>query len=371
MNILEIVQSLDKGGRTVRFVDTVLGLRQKGMTVFPFSLKSPERALKIDDICVIPRHQGYNFSLVWQLVDIIRRNQIDVVHAHCEYTQFYAGLACKITRIPIVATMHRSDLSKYQPSLLNFCLRYIVDLFVAVSKDRQSKLIDQLSIPSGKTCVVHGGVEKTQRVEENKRLMVRKKLNIPSDAFVLFSLGHLGEIKGHHHTILALQYIDNKNVHLYIAGSGEDQEKKSLQQLVEQHQLQERVHFIGQTDIANEWMQACDIFIQPSLEEAFGMVFIEAGAFAKPVIATSVGGIKDIILNNQTGLLVEPGQPKELAAAIELLQSDQTIRDSFGDNGLNRVHQKFLLEHMINRYQLLFNDLVTSRNSLWSKLWSR
>ncbi|WP_394171952.1 glycosyltransferase family 4 protein [Thalassotalea litorea] len=371
MNILEIVQSLDKGGRTVRFVDTVLGLRKKGMQVFPYSLKAPERALRIDDICVIPRHQGYNFSLVLQLIEIIREKNIDMVHAHCEYTQFYAALACKFTRIPIVATMHRSDLQKYQPSLLNFCLRYLVDSFVAVSKDRQGKLIAQLSIPSEKTCVVHGGVEKINSVEDEQRLFIRDKLSVSDDEFILFSLGHLGEIKGHQHTICALQYIDNPNVHLYIAGSGSESEKSELKALVAKHQLQDRVHFIGQTNIANQWMQACDIFIQPSLEEAFGLVFIEAGSYSKPVIATNVGGIKDIILNNQTGLLVEPGQPEEIAAAITLLQSDPGIRESFGRNGLIRVRQKFLLEHMINRYQLLFNDLLTSRVSLWSKLWSR
>ncbi|TLU65777.1 glycosyltransferase family 4 protein [Thalassotalea litorea] len=371
MNILEIVQSLDKGGRTVRFVDTVLGLRKEGMKVYPYSLKAPERALKIDDICVIPRHQGYNFSLVLQLIDIIRQESIDVVHAHCEYTQFYAGLACKLTRTPIVATMHRSDLKKYRPSLLNFCLRFLVDSFVAVSQDRQNKLIEQLSIPSDKTQVVHGGVEKTQKVGDEQRLLLRKKLKIPADVFVLFSLGHLGEIKGHHHTIDALQYLDNPKVHLYIAGSGEEGEKLALRKRVAKHQLQERVHFIGQTDIADEWMQACDIFVQPSLEEAFGLVFIEAGSFAKPVIATSVGGIKEIILNNQTGLLVKPGQSKEIAAAIEALEGDKSIRQSLGEKGFTRIHQKFLLKHMINRYQLIFDELITSKVSIWSKLWSR
>ncbi|TKB46639.1 glycosyltransferase family 4 protein [Thalassotalea mangrovi] len=371
MKILEIVQSLDKGGRTVRFVDTIIGLRDRSISVYPISLKSPERPLKIDDICIIPRHQGYNFSLVWQLVDFIRRHNIDLVHAHCEYTQFYAGIACKLCRIPIVATMHRSDLSKYRPSLLNSCLRYLVDVFVAVSKDRQGKLVKQLSVPEEKTCVVHGGVTKTQQIEEAQKYQLRQQLGIADDQLVLFSLGHLGEIKGHQDTIRALRNINDSRVHLYIAGTGEKSEKTFLVDMVERFKLRERVHFVGQTSIAQTWMQACDIFIQPSLEEAFGLVFIEAGAVGRPVIATRVGGIKEIIDDDQTGILVEPGHPEQLAQAIMTLISDKTRREAMGHNGLLRVRKNFLLEHMINRYQLLFSELLVSNVSLWKKLWLR
>jgi len=222
LRILEVVQSLEKGGRTKRFSDTISGLRKHEQYVAPLCLSQPESWVEIPALEIIERKSISAFQLIKKIRTLIKNHNIQVIHAHCELSQLYAGIAGFTCGIPTIGTFHRSDLSKYQPSKVNTLLKILLSHYIAVSYDRLSLLTKNLSLPTKKCHVVHGGsiienIPTTASVRE-----ARNTLQLPETQTVLLSIGHLGEIKGHQDTIIALSSLitNDQNIHLYIAGDG-------------------------------------------------------------------------------------------------------------------------------------------------------
>lgn len=362
LRILEVLQSLGKGGRTTRFIDTVAGLNERNVYVVPLCFTEPEVWVNIPQLTVIECQQGFNWHLILKIKKIIKKHNINLVHAHCESSQLYAGIASFICNVPVVGTFHRSDLARYKPSLVNRFIRFFVNKYVAVSHNRLSLLTENLNLPSQKCHVVHGGTTINEPPSSELIALTRQELTIPNSQMSLLSIGHLGHIKGHQDTIAALSILKIQelpyNIHLYIAGDGNSAEKQKLDDQINQLKLENNVTFLGQITNATQWLIACDIFVQPSIEEAFGLVFIEAGAQAKPVISTTVGGIKEIILHEETGYLIAPESPNELADALQRLILSPELRTTLGKQAYLRVQENFSINTMINNYLTIFAQTV-------------
>ena len=360
LRVLEVVQSLEKGGRTTRFADTVAGLRAQEICTVPLCLSKAESWVNIPGLEVLHKTAGINWKLIFQIRKIIKTHNINLIHAHCEFSQLYASIAGFSCGIKTVATFHRSDLTKYQPSKVNTLIKLFVSHFIAVSHDRLSLLTNNLKFPLNNCHVVHGGSVIEKKPTQATINKIRADLGVPLDHLVLLSIGHLGAIKGHQDTLIALSKFTQTmpELHLYIAGDGSAQEKQKLTELVNKLKINEHVTFLGQINNAFSWLEACDIFIQPSVEEAFGLVFVEAGAKAKPVIATAVGGIKEIIVSKETGLLVPPSSPKAVENALAILINSAPLGKQYGENGYKRISEYFSLTNMINKYTDIFNQAV-------------
>jgi glycosyltransferase involved in cell wall biosynthesis len=359
LRVLEVVQSLEKGGRTTRFTDTVSGLRAKDVFTVPLCLSEPESWVNIPDLVVLHKTSGINWKLVFQIRKIIKKNSINLIHAHCEFSQLYASIAGFTYGVRTAATFHRSDLSKYQPNTVNKLIKFFASHYIAVSHDRLSLLTNNLQLPKTKCAVVHGGAHIGKKPDDASIKSARNTLNIPENQIVLLSIGHLGTIKGHQDTIEALAKLTPHfpTSHLYIAGDGSTSEKKMLSDLINTLNITQHITFLGQINNAPSWLEACDIFVQPSIEEAFGLVFVEAGAKAKPVIATSVGGIKEIIISKETGILVPPSSPKELSMALETLINSKELRIKYGENAFKRVSESFSIPRMVTQYIDIFKKI--------------
>lgn len=364
LRIMEVVQSLEKGGRTVRFHDTVNSLCQSGHHVTAVCFGAFDKPSAAADNVSLPQTAGKKIGLIWQLVKLIRKHNIDLVHAHCEASQLYAGLAARFCRIPAVGTFHRSRLECYQPSLSNRLISFALSHFVAVSKDRLRLLTGNMGLPDKRCSVVYGGTSLLS-VPSCSTEHARAKLDLAPDDKVLLSIGHLGEIKGHQDTLQALALLKRNDVKLFIAGTGAEAEKRKLVELTNKLNLQQQVTFLGQISDIALWLDACDVFVQPSHEEAFGLVFIEAGARHKPVVATQVGGIKEIIQHNITGLLVAPAAAQQLADSIKTLLDDTDSRQKMGEAGFSRVKHSFSVDAMTKGYLNIFQKLMQKEGSYY------
>jgi glycosyltransferase involved in cell wall biosynthesis len=362
LRVLEVVQSLEKGGRTTRFTDTVSGLRAQNFFTVPLCLSEPEPWVNIPKLEVLHKTPGINWKLVFKIRKIIKKYNINLIHAHCEFSQLYASIAGFTCGVKTVATFHRSDLSKYQPNTVNKLIKFFASYYIAVSHDRLSLLTTNLQLPKTQCAIIHGGAHIGEKPDNISIKSARTEVNIPDNEIVLLSIGHLGPIKGHQDTIKALANLikNNDNLHLYIAGDGNNTEKKTLIKLAETLKVSQYITFLGQINNAPTWIEACDIFVQPSIEEAFGLVFVEAGAKAKPVIATAVGGIKEIIISEETGILVPPAEPDKLAIAIATLINDKALRTQYGDNAFKRASTSFSLTHMTDQYIKIFQRIINT-----------
>ena len=366
MRILEFVISLEKGGRTKRALQLTRYLMQRGHRVTVLVLQNPpgwvlqDYLQDIDWRCIAHRG-GIDLLALWRLFQFIRREKFSVIHAHCETSMLYAGLIGRALGIPVVGTYHRSILSAYAPRWQWRFIAGLLTAVVAVSNQRAQLLKKNLHVNEAKLHVIHGAIEQEEfsvAMTMDKRT-ARAALQLANNEIIWFSAGHLGAIKGHDDSIKALALTHKElNVRLFIAGDGEPEDYQRLTQLAAQSGVAEKLVLLGQVNNIPEWLVACDIFLQPSLEEAFGLVFVEAGAAQRPVVATAVGGIPDIVVHEKTGLLVAPHAPVELAAALLLLSKNHELAEAMGVAARQRVLQHFTLDHMLQRYEALLTKLV-------------
>ena len=298
------------------------------------------------------KHNRFDFVLFIKLIRFVLKNKPDVVHAHCEASALYLGMVCKLLLVPSVGTIHRSKLHSYNSGWKNRMYYGFLTAYIAVSNERKGRMHDQLALPINKIEVIHWGVDLEVMPEQMDRATVRHKLDL-DDRPIILSLGHLGPIKGHDDSIQAISLVKKKipGIKLYIGGDGEIADYERLHTLIENLKLQDSAILLGQVINSLEWMEACDIFLQPSLEEAFGLVFIEAGLCRRPCIATNVGGIPEIIVDGQSGFLVNPHDHEAIASRILDLLESVGKRQTMGEAAFNHVQQNFLLSKQVDKLE--------------------
>lgn len=365
MHILLTAQSFDKGGRTRRICDLAKVLEQRGHTVSLCVFEAPLDWIKTQfprlyDVHFLDGTNSGKLSMIWQFRVLIAKLSPDVIHAHCEKSFLFGGIAGRLCRIPVLGTYHRSNLEFYQPSCKYRFYASLMSRCVAISSQRVALMRDRLGISPDKITLIHGGVDLSAVDYDKEKSAAKINIGFSLDQRMLLSLGHLGAIKGHDYTLAALEIVVKRfpDVHLYIGGDGQPEDRERLRTLIQKYGLKDCVTLLGEVANAFELFTACDVFVQPSLEEAFGLVFIEAGAHGKATVATSVGGIPDIVIDNETGILVPPGDSSALALAIIKLLEKPEWTAQLGRNARERIVANFSLEKMVDKYIDVYEGML-------------
>lgn len=261
----------------------------------------------------------------FRIVDkIIKDEQIEFsfIHAHFVYPSGYVGakLKGKYNR-PLIITGHGHDVydMPFKSPEWMIKIKTILDAsdhIITPSKSNYDKLM-QIGIPSDKVSVIPNGYDSTlfKRLSVN---LARSKLNIPADKRVILSVGNLELEKGHRYLVEAMDIVSKRRTDIvcFIVGSGG--KKNELISLINLLDVSNFVKLVGSKPHYEIpiWMNACDVFVLPSLKESFGIVQIEAMACGKTVVATINGGSEEIVVNDRLGILVEPKNAEVLAEAI-------------------------------------------------------
>jgi glycosyltransferase involved in cell wall biosynthesis len=203
-------------------------------------------------------------------------------------------------------------------------------------------------------------------VDHAEKLELRRKLGIPQQRKIIIYTGRLVSYKGLPLLMQVWQEIQCKynNATLLIVGSGGldiHNCEKELKKFVKKNGLQDRVSFTGNVENVHEYLKSSDIFVLPTENEAFGISLIEAMACGLPVISTFVGGIKDILQNQQNGIVVNPGDFKQLYDSLDLLINDTFLSVKLGREGLSTAKERYSTDLVIPRYIELFENTATHR----------
>ena len=179
---------------------------------------------------------------------------------------------------------------------------------------------------------------------------IRQELGLSDGAVVIGTVANLLPIKGYDVMLEAMPFIHAQapHTHYLIIGTGENAYEQRLRRQVKQLGLEEYVHFLGFQPDVSPYLSALDVYVQPSRMEGLGIAMLEAMAMNKPVVATDVGGIPDVVRHQHTGLLVKPDDAKALAQAVFALLSDPERRRVFGAEGRRRVEALFTVEAMMD-----------------------
>jgi glycosyltransferase involved in cell wall biosynthesis len=277
---------------------------------------------------VIPKigRSLYGFLFLASIFKHVRRSRdefnFNCIFALWAYPDGFASvLIAKILKKPILIQILGSDINHYVDYYLRRKMIYYTlknsDAVTAVSNALKKRVID-IGIPEEKVTFNPNGVD-TAKFYPSDKYETQKRLNLPQKKYIILFVGNLVSVKGISYLLEALHIIKNdfdKNILLIIIGDGIL--KNNLENQVKRLELIENVEFKGVRP-HNEipfWMNASDLLCLPSLNEGMPNVVLEALACGKPVVATNVGGIPEIIQNEKNGILVKPCDPEQLADAI-------------------------------------------------------
>jgi glycosyltransferase involved in cell wall biosynthesis len=276
---------------------------------------------------------------VIRLAGLMKRRRIDVIHTHLSTASLLGAFAAKLARRRSVAHVHGLNTAT--------CFRYS-DLVIAVSECAKAHLVSQ-GLDEKRVRVVHDGVDVVRFAPTNAR-EAKIKLGCDPDEPLLGVFGRLSSEKGQRVALEAMFLIvkDYPDARLALVGEGRDREE--LETCAQALGLGGGVVFTGFVEDVREMMSACDIVLVPSVRgEGFGLAAVEAMALARPVIASAQGGLPEIVVANETGLLVPRNDPKALAdAACELLANPDLAQD-MGAKGRARVEQHFALGEQMRK----------------------
>jgi phosphatidylinositol alpha-1,6-mannosyltransferase len=304
-----------------------------------------------------------------------KARRIDMIHSGDLYPPGVIAMFLKrFLGLPYLAYCHGDDVAqtegmRYQPRVRNR-LYLGAAAIIAANTFARNKLVSY-GIPEDRIHIITPGVDTDifRPGTPDRELVQRYGLD---GKLVLLTAARLVPKKNHSLVFRALSQVLSEfpNVRYLVAGTGPEQ--GALAKQVAELGLGDVVQFIGDIphDRLGEIYSLCDIFVMPNRTtesndiETFGMVFVEANAAGKPVIGGRSGGTSEAIVQGTTGLIVDPGDPQELATALKLLLGNETLRRNFGASGLARVRQEFSWESRAGKLHDICVKVIRHHNGL-------
>lgn len=290
------------------------------------------------------------------VVIIAFKNKYDIVHVNWPFPQGIFGIAVKIVspRTKIILTFYGAELALAEKILFGkYVLNFIIkkaDAITAISNFTKNKIKNSY----GKKIKV---IPFTSSIQVEKSDI---RINADKNMHVLF-VGRLIERKGVSYLIKSMSFLPS-SIFLDIVGGGILMQ--SLKDESERLGFGSRIHFYDRVndEKLKDFYRNCDVFVLPSIEdkwndtEGLGVVLLEAMSFGKPVVASRIGGILDIVENNVNGLLVPQKDAKSLAEAIKSIIDNKALRERLGSKGKETVNEKFSWIKIINELESLYED---------------
>lgn len=310
-------------------------------------------------------------ALVREGTALARQNGARVLHANSAAPTQWLLPVARTVRLPLLSHLHTAYMRRSRYALLV----HQADLVVGVSAQVLGDPIRD-GVPPERTKLIYNGVD-FARLDAGSRIGLRSSLGIESSATVIGTAGSLVHRKGQDVLLHAIARCNKASVtcipapHLIVAGDGP--EGDVLRRLADELGLSSRVHFIGHVRDMAAFYASIDVFALASRADAFGLVLAEAGFMRKPVVATRVGGIPEVVLDGETGLLVRPDDVEELAATLDRLMADPSLRARLGEAAHIRAETRFSVQRMIAEFSDTYEQLasMSARNLSWAAVPGR
>lgn len=295
----------------------------------------------------------FDLRSIFSIRRLIQREEYDIVHFHTKRAHALAlWLLRPHARARYVVT-RRMDYPVAR-NWYQYCLyNRRVDGVVAIS-GKIADLLLSAGVKREKIRIIHSGIEPTDylRLPQAKR-----NSNLP----VLGTVATLEERKGHRFLLEAAALLKRQGLRANYYFAGEGGEKGPLQKMAAELGIQDEVVFMGFVADIPGFLSGIDIFVLPSVYEGLGVAILEAMAAGKPVIATRVGGIPELIENQVTGFLVPPKDPSALADAISQLLSDKELARRVAERAREQVRLHFTVEEMAKRNEDYYYELLRAQ----------
>jgi len=307
---------------------------------------------------IFQKKSKIGLNVIGQIYKFLKEIKPQIVHTHLFAGDTWGRIAAIFARTPIIiVTEHNLNLDEgFIKKLIKLILSWFTDKIIAVSEGVRDYSIKIEKIKADKLEVVYNGIDL-------EKFAFRGYKPIDLANVKAGVVARLEKQKGHQYLIAALPLILKKypNLILNIIGTGSLEHE--LQSQIENLNIKDKVIFRGAQLELDKILEQMDLFILPSVWEGLGIAILEAQAVGVPVLASNVGGVKEIVIDKKTGLLFEPKDPQGIFEAVDNLILNPNLQKEIVDNAYNQVIKKFSLDQMIKAYTDLYLNLIKNINN--------
>jgi glycosyltransferase involved in cell wall biosynthesis len=375
IRLLKIVPTLLCGGTENQAITLARSLHEQGFSVEvaclrrvgPFIKELNDRGIPLFDY---PIPGFYSFAAVAKMATFARRmakQRIDVMHAYSFYGNVFGILPSRLAGTPVVIASIRDRaayLTPMQKRVQRFVCRF-ADC-VLVNAEAVKDWLTSEGYNPAKIVVIPNGVDLDRFSERSDPAQVRRELGIAVDSPVVMVVSRLTRQKGLEHFLEAAQMLaprfpDARFVIVGYANPAEQEYEATLKALTGRLGLSDRVIFTGLRQDVPALLGGATVSVMPSLNEALSNVLLESMAAGAPTVATRVGGTPEAIVDEVTGLLVEPGDATALAEAVARLLNDPALARRLGDASRKAIVDRYSVEKMVRATESLYLDLLARK----------
>jgi glycosyltransferase involved in cell wall biosynthesis len=302
----------------------------------------------------------WSLSAVWTLAGILKRERIQVIHMHTSHACTLGGWAARLAGVPARVISRRVDFSVRSNPFRKVKYQWGVDRIVAISEGVRNVLAAD-GLDPDRIEVVRSGIDPRPFDPNYPAGEARREFGIPDGSPVIGCVAHFADHKGHRYLIEAAVRVAAAvpDVRFLLVGDGELRPAIELQ--IKELKLESHIVLTGFRNDVPRLLAAMDIVVLSSHLEGLGTSLLDAMAMARPVVATRVGGIPEMVEDGVNGYLVPPRDPAALAEALITLINRPDERKRLGQAGRTRMLQKFSAEAMVVATEAVYRKILESK----------
>jgi glycosyltransferase involved in cell wall biosynthesis len=317
---------------------------------------------------IFPMERTFQIHRAIAFARFLRKWKADLVHTHIGLQgMVLARIGARLAGVPIVNHIHLNHSFNKNPiiqTIQRFAdnnTTHLASSLIAVSEDTK-RLMEKDGNPPSKLVVIPNGTTLQSVTTSEEILQTKSDLGLSGESIVVGCVARLNPSKGQHHLLEILPRLLRENNYIIVLFIGEDTSEaqlylQQLEQIVADNNLDNSVLFLGFRNDVSRLMKGFDIFVLPTYREAMPLTILEAMAAGKPVVSTKVNGIPEVVIDGQTGLLVEAGDAEALADALISLIRNPHLAQEMGQAGRNRVEQHFDLARVHQQVFDLYEEV--------------
>jgi glycosyltransferase involved in cell wall biosynthesis len=386
IRVLRVIARLNMGGPALHVAYLTAGLAERG---YETTLVAGEISRGEESMAFVAERLGVPVVTVSELgreisplrdaiatlrlARLIRRERPHILHTHTAKAGALGRLAALLAgpnANPIVVhTFHGHVLRGYFGpvsqrlfKLVETLLARTTDALVAVSPEVRDDLVALGIAPRERFAVVRLGIELDARValDGNDRERARLLLGVPPERFVIGWIGRMTGVKRTGDVLLALRELRARGVDATLCMVGDGPDREALEQQAHELGIARHCLYLGYQEKVAGWFAALDAMVLPSANEGTPVTAIEALASGRPVVATRVGGVPDVVRDGQDGFLVDVGDVSALADRLATLAADPELRRRMGEAGRERVLSRYAVDRLVDDVDRLYRALLLS-----------
>ncbi len=368
INVVHLVEELTIGGLEKTLTAVVLNLNKKKYNVSVWCLREggffADKLVKEGiDVNILHISTSRNPLSIYKLYRLLKSHKFDIIHTHAYSAGTIGRISAFLAGIPVIIS-HNQNVYDYYNSYYHFVewlLSFITDRIICASETVRRFTEEKQRVDPKRLLTIYNGIENVCPVDEKDTFNIRKEFGVPINHTVMGTIAQFSKKKGLVYLIKSASILleHRKDVNFLLVGEGSIMEE--LKKLCVNLKVEKNFIFAGERSDVPEILSLIDIFVLSSIREGLPLAILEAMDCGKPIIATNVGGVPEIVKNGINGILVQPKDPEALYSAMKELLDDRGKMEKMGYEGKKICGNNFSSKVMVDRVEELYDKLVKEK----------